>query len=317
MTPGSRAAGPSPDLIPRGERSARVRVGGKAVQLTNLQKVFWPGEGITKEALLRYYLEVSPWLLPHLKGRAMVMKRFPNGIRGKFFFMKRAPEPRPSWIRTCSVTHGSGNVIDFPVVDNLATLLWLVNLGCIDLNPWYPRCDDLERPDYLNFDLDPVPGAGFDRVRETALILREELAGFGAPAYAKTSGSKGIHVYVPIRRGPKQKEVWRFAKALAFRLAERHPELITAEYRIAKRPAGRVLVDYNQNAWGQTLASVYSVRPKPGAPVSTPVTWEEIEDRVEVCDFRMRDLPGRLRDKGDLWRKLTWERGRFDLETVL
>lgn len=317
MSPGARSAGPATEIIPPDQPEARVRIGGKVVPLTNLRKVFWPGEAITKGDLLRYYLEVSPWLLPHLKDRAMVMKRYPNGIRGKFFFMKRTPESRPSWIRTCAITHGSGSVIDFPMIQNLASLLWVVNLGCIDLNPWYPRCDDPDRPDFLHFDLDPVPDATFATVRETALVMRDALETLGMPAYAKTSGSKGIHVYVPIRRGPKQKQVWRFAKALAFALADRHPTLITAEYRIAKRPAGRVLVDYNQNAWGQTLASVYSVRPRAGAPVSTPVRWEEIEAGIEIGDFRMANVPARLREVGDLWRKVVWERGRFDLESVL
>lgn len=190
-------------LAPTGQPEARLKAGGRVVQLTNPGKVVWPADGITRGDLLRYYAEVSPWLLPHLKDRPVVMK----------------------------------------------------------------RC-------------------------------------------------QGIHVYAPIRRGPEQKCAWRFAKALAFSLAERHPALVTAVYRIAKRPAGRVLVDYNQTAWGRTLASVSSVRPKPGAPVSTPVTWEEIETRVEVCDFRIRDLPARLRQRGDLWRKLLRHRGRFDLESV-
>ncbi|HET7275390.1 MAG TPA: non-homologous end-joining DNA ligase, partial [Longimicrobiaceae bacterium] len=299
---------------PSDRKNCEVRVGGKVVRLTNLQKVYWPESGITKGDLLRYYLEISPWRLPHLKDRAMVMKRFPNGIRGKHFFMKRAPAGRPSWIQTCSIKHGSGSVIDFPLIQNLPSLLWVVNLGCIDLNPWYSRCSDVDRPDFLHFDLDPVPGASFSTVREAALIVRDALARRDITCYAKTSGSKGIHVYVPLRFGPAQKEVWTYAKEFAKRLESEHGEVVTAEYRKAKRPRGTVLVDYNQNAWGQTLASVYSVRPREGATVSAPVTWEEISDGCEIGDFTIGNVPGRLREVGDLWRKLLWKRGRVLLE---
>jgi bifunctional non-homologous end joining protein LigD len=231
--------------------------------------------------------------------------------------MKRAPEPRPEWIETCAITHGSGNVIAFPVVNDLASLLWLVNLGCIDLNPWYARCDDVDRPDYLHFDLDPVPDATFDDVRACALILHDELAALRMPAWVKTTGSKGVHVYVPIVRGPTQKEVWAFAKNLAFALAKRHPERMTAEYRVAKRPAGRVLVDYNQNAWGRTLASVYSPRPKPLATVSTPVTWDELADGAATDDFRIDNVPSRITALGDLWAPVDAKRGRVDLAPLL
>ena len=158
------------------------------------------------------------------------------------------------------------------MIQDLASLLWVVNLGCIDLNQWYARCDDVDRPDYLHFDLDPGPGASFDHVRETALTVHEALESLKMPSLVKTTGSKGIHVYVPIVRGPTQKQVWTFAKGLAQVLEGTNPKLITAEYRIAKRPKGRVLVDYNQNAWGRTLASVYSVRPTPKACVSTSVS---------------------------------------------
>jgi bifunctional non-homologous end joining protein LigD len=256
-------------------------------------------------------------LLPHLADRAMVMKRYPNGAGGPFFFQKRAPVPRPDWIDTCAIQHAEAGVIDFPIVRDLATLLWIVNLGCIDLNPWYARCDDVHRPDYLHFDLDPVEGAGFDRVRETALAVQQALEALKIPSYAKTTGSRGIHVYVPIVRGPKQKEVWTFAKSLAQSLERLHPQLITAEYRVAKRPKRHVLVDYNQNAWGRTLASVYSVRPKPRATVSTPVTWREVERGIETEDFRLDNLPARLKKVGDLWKPLLAPRGRVKLENFL
>src|SRR5207245_2924087 len=152
-----------------------VVAGKRCVRLTNLTKLFWPEAGHRKRDLLQYYADVAPVLLPHLAGRAMVMKRYPNGAAGDFFFMKRAPVPRPDWIDTCAIAHASGSVIDFPIVQDLASLLWLVNLGCIDLNPWYARCDDVDRPDFLHFDLDPVPGATFEQVRETAFIVRDGL----------------------------------------------------------------------------------------------------------------------------------------------
>src|SRR4051794_33845255 len=179
--------------------SAKVKVEGKEVQLTNLDKPFWPELGITKGDLLRYYEAISPWLLPHIADRAMVMKRYPHGWNGKFFFMKRTPAHAPRWLRTCRIDHGSeAGIIDFPVIDDLAALLWVINLGCIDLNPWYSRTGDVDRPDFLHFDLDPVVGATFDTVREVALVVRDLLASLGMPVYAKTTGSKGMHLYVPI-----------------------------------------------------------------------------------------------------------------------
>ena len=303
--------------IPPGASEADLRVPGGVVHLTNLRKVFWPELNLTKRDLLQYYLDVSPWLLPHLRDRAMVMKRYPNGIAGDFFFMKRAPSPRPAYIPLCSIEHRSGNIIDFPVIEHLAALLWVVNLGCIDLNPWYARCDDVNRPDFLHFDLDPVPGATFESVLETALLVRDALAALKIKSYAKTTGSRGIHVYIPIMRGPLQKQVWTFAKSFSVELANRHPKLITSEYRVAKRPAGHVLVDYNQNAWGRTLASVYSVRPKPAATVSAPVTWQEIERGLRMEDFTMKTVPPRLKKIGDLWKPLLLQTGRTRLEIFL
>ncbi len=296
-----------------------LTLGGHRVKLTNLGKVFWPEHAITKRALLQYYADVSPWLLPHLRERAMVMKRYPNGASGKCFFMKRVPEPHPDWLDTCTIDHKSGNVIDFPVVNDLASLLWVVNLGCIDLNPWYARCDDVDRPDYLHFDLDPVKKGSvtFRKVLDAALVVRDALETLGMAPLVKTTGSAGAHLYVPIVRGPTQKQVWTFAKALAHALAAKHPTLLTAEYRIAERPAGRVLVDYNQNAWGRTLASIYSPRPKPRASVSTPLTWREVEKGVKIEDFRIDNVPARLKKLGDLWKPLLAARGRFKLERVL
>src|SRR5258706_1478885 len=309
----SRKASAKGLILPKDEINVEVKLEGRTVKLTNLAKPFWPKLGITKRDLIQYYADVAPSLLPHLTDRAMVMKRYPNGAVGDFFFMKRAPSPRPEWIELCHIQHSSGNVIDFPMIQDLASLLWVVNLGCIDLNQWYAKCDDVDRPDYLHFDLDPGIGATFDRVRETALVVREALDVLKMPSVVKTTGSKGLHVYVPIVRGPEQKKVGPFAKALAQELALRNPALITAEYRVAKRPNGRVLVDYNQNRWGSTLASVYSARPRPEATVSTPVTWKEIDKGVAIEDFTVRNVPARVAKVGDLWKPLLARRGRFDL----
>jgi bifunctional non-homologous end joining protein LigD len=303
--------------IPVDTDNVTMTVAGREVRLTNLRKLFWPERGITKGALIQYYVDVAPALLPHIRNRAMVMKRYPHGAGGDFFFMKRAPTPRPGWIRTCAIEHESGNTIDFPVIDDVPSLMWVINLGCIDLNQWYATCDDVDRPDYVHFDLDPGDGATFAQVREAALIVGGALETLGTRPLVKTSGSKGLHVYVPIVRGPVQKSVWTFAKALAVELASRHTALMTSEYRVAKRPRGRVLVDYNQNAWGRTLASIYSVRPRPRASVSTPVTWEEVRRGIEIDDFRLDNVRDRIDAVGDLWKPLLAARGRTDLGTFL
>jgi len=294
-----------------------MEVDGRTVHLSNLDKLFWPDLGITKGDLLAYYAGISKVLLPHLRDRAMVMKRYPHGAAGPFFFMKRTPNPHPEWLETCSIRHASGNVIDFPMINDLASLLWVVNLGCIDLNQWYATCDDVDRPDYLHFDLDPTPETEWKQVLETACAVHEELERLKMPSYPKTTGSRGIHVYVPIVRGPLQKQVWTFAKAFAREIAAKYPKLITAEYRVAKRPESHVLVDYNQNAWGRTLASVYSVRPKPLATVSAPATWDEVRKGFQIEDFHLRNMPDRVREMGDLYKPLLLKKGRVKLENHL
>lgn len=316
-----RSAVPAPKPIsirlPRKAESLELALGERTVKLTNLKKPFWPALGITKRDLLQYYSDIAPLLLPHLIDRAMVMKRYPNGAAGEFFFMKRAPNPRPEWIEICHIEHTSGNVIDFPMIQDQASLLWVINLGCIDLNQWYARCDDVDRPDYVHFDLDPVPGATFAKVVEAALFLKQGLDALKIPCYAKTTGSRGIHIYIPIVRGPTQKQVWAFAREFAHAVAGEAPKLLTTVYQVSKRPRGRVLVDYNQNAWGRTLASIYSVRPRPRATVSTPVRWQELERQIETEDFRIDNVPRRLRRVGDLWKPLLTKRGRFKLEVFL
>ena len=300
-------------MIPNDVDDATVDVEGRRVALTNLRKIYFPQLKITKGDLLRYYASIAGVLLPHIKDRAMVMKRYPHGITGEYFYMKRTPSPRPPWIRTCSIEHRSGNVIDFAVIDDLASLLWLINLGCIDLNPWYSLCEDPDRPLVIHFDLDPTPNTPFGVVREAALIVGDVLRGMGMKPFVKTTGSRGVHIYVAIQTGPTQHEVWAIAKEIGLQIARAYPDVLTAEYRIARRPDRHVLVDYNQNAWGKTLASIYSVRPTKEASVSTPVTWAELEAGCEIGDFTIFNVPERVAGLGDLWKPLLGSKGRFDL----
>lgn len=309
-----RARGGPPAVeIPTDVDDVSLDVDGRRVPLTNLRKIYFPKLGLTKGDLLRYYTSVAEALLPHVADRAMVMKRYPHGVTGDFFYMKRAPSPRPPWIRTCAIEHSSGNVIDFPVIGDRPSLLWLINLGCIDLNPWYSPCETPDNPAYIHFDLDPTPETPFSVVREAALIVRDVLRGIGMTPYVKTTGSKGVHVYVAIKIGPTQHAVWEVAKTIGHQMAKAHPDVLTAIYRVAKRPPRHVLVDYNQNAFGQTLASIYSVRANEAAMVSTPVEWEELEGGCEPGDFTMLNVPERVRQRGDLWKPLLAKRGRFDL----
>jgi len=203
------------------------------------------------------------------------------------------------------------------IAQDQAALLWLANLGCIDMNQWYATCDDVDRPDYMHFDLDPVEPAKFAEVRETALRLRDYLAAAKLTCYPKTSGSRGMHIYIPIRRSPLQKQVWTVAKRMSQEFAAKHPKLVTAEYRIKNRPAKHILVDYNQNAWGRTLASVYSVRPTEDATVSAPLTWDEVDADADPRDFTMASMPSRIGKLGDLFEPLLRSRGRCDLSKFL
>jgi bifunctional non-homologous end joining protein LigD len=311
----AKRAGPAVE-IPRDVDDVTLEVDGRRVPLTNLRKVYFPKLGLTKGDLLRYYASISGALIPHIEGRAMVMKRYPHGVTGDFFYMKRAPVPRPEWIATCKIEHRSGNVIDFPIINDLPSLLWLINLGCIDLNPWYSLCEDFNRPLVLHFDLDPTPDTPFSTMREAALIVRDVLAGIGMTPYVKTTGSRGVHVYVAIRKDMTQHEVWEVSKAIGLQIAKAHPDILTAIYRVANRPPRHVLVDYNQNAFGKTLASIYSVRPNEEATVSTPLEWAEIEAGCELTDYTVFNVPQRVAKIGDLWKPLLENRGRFDLAAL-
>jgi bifunctional non-homologous end joining protein LigD len=289
-----RERAPLPAILRRGRRELR---------LSNLDKLFWPEEGITKSDLLAYYREVAPALVPHLRGRPFTMKRYPDGWQGKHFFQKQAPAHMPDWIRRApfpaSTRAGDRRVIEYALVDDELALLWMVNMGCIDLHTWASRADRPERPDWVVFDLDPSDDAGFDDVIAVARLVREALELLGLDSYPKTSGSRGIHVLVPIARRHTFAEARELATVVAGALARAHPGLVTTEWARTKRRG--VLVDANQNAPGKTTASVYSVRPRAGAPVSAPLRWEEVRPGLDPATFTMDAVLDRVARDGDLF----------------
>ena len=292
----------------RREREAvapELRRGSRVLKLSNLDKPFWPEEGITKGDLLAYYRDVAPVVVPHLRDRPFTMKRYPDGAFGKFFFQKDAPKHMPDWIPTRRFevsTRDSPRTrkqVDFALVNDELALLWMVNMGCIDLNTWYSRVDKPDRPDFVLFDLDPSPDVGFAETIEVALLVKETLELLGLESFPKTSGSEGIHVLVPIARRHGFDETRRFSEIVAGAIARAHPRLATTEWSKAKRRG--VLIDSNQNGEGKTIASAYSVRPKPGAPVSTPLRWDEVNESLDPAAFTMDAVLDRIAREGDLY----------------
>jgi bifunctional non-homologous end joining protein LigD len=281
-----------------------VRKGAREVRLSNLDKPFWPEEGITKGDLLGYYQAVAPVLVPHLKGRPFTMRRYPDGVHGKAFFQKDAPSHLPDWIPTFHAlvsTRASGRTrkwIDFPLVNDELALLWMVNMGCIDMNAWYSRVDRPDRPDFVLFDLDPTPEVPWSQTIEVALILKELLDALGLESFPKTSGGKGFHVLVPVDRRSTYEDTRHFAELVAGAIARTHPKLATTEWSKARRRG--VLIDANQNGEGKTIASAYSVRPKPGAPVSTPLRWDEVNGNLNAAIYTMPVVLERVGRLGDL-----------------
>ena len=279
--------------------------GSRVLKLSNLEKPFWPDEGITKGHLLSYYRDVAPVLVPHLRDRPFTMKRYPDGAFGKFFFQKDAPKHMPNWIPTrrfeASTRESPRRVreLDFSLVNDDLALLWMVNMGCIDMNTWYSRVDRPHRPDFVLFDLDPSPDVGFAETIEVALLVKQTLDLLELQSFAKTSGSEGIHVLVPIERRNTFDETREFSEIVAGAIARAHPRLATTEWSKAKRRG--VLIDSNQNGEGKTIASVYSVRPKPGAPVSTPLHWEEVNPSLDPAAFTMDAVLERVTREGDLF----------------
>ena len=281
-----------------------VRRGKRLLKLSNLDKPFWPDEGITKGDLIAYYREIAPVLVPHLKDRPFTMKRYPDGAFGKFFFQKDAPTHMPEWIarkafRATSRESRQKRMISYPLVDDELALLWMVNMGCIDMNVWYSRVDRPERPDFVLFDLDPSPDVGFKETVQVALLIKEVLDALELEGFPKTSGSDGIHVLVPVARRYTYADTREFAEIVARTLASTHRGLVTTEWSKQKRRG--VLIDANQNGEGKTIASVYSVRPREGAPVSAPLRWDEVTEDLDPRYFTMEVALGRVGSLGDLY----------------
>lgn len=273
-----------------------VDAGGVQVPVSNPGKLFFPAAGHTKLDLVRYYLSVAEAALRGVRDRPLVLKRYVDGAAGPPFFQKRAPARLPPYVRTGRVTYPSGRSASLPVIDSAAGLAWAANLGCIDLNPWPVRADDPDHPDELRFDLDPTPEAGFGAVREAALLIGGLLREFGLEGYPKTSGSRGIHIYVRVERRWEFADVRRAALALGREAERREPGLVTTAWWKEERHG--VFIDYNQNARDRTMASAYSVRATPDARVSMPLTWEELP-RAEPGQFTLATVPGLLAQRGD------------------
>jgi bifunctional non-homologous end joining protein LigD len=283
---------------------SEIRKGKRVLKLSNLDKVFWPDEEITKGDLLGYYRAVASVLVPHLKDRPFTMKRYPDGWKGGHFFQKDAPKHMPEWIRTATYRSTSREsrqkrMISYPLVNDELALLWMVNMGCIDMNAWYSRVDRPDRPDFVLFDLDPSPDVGFPETVQVALLVKSLLGGIGLESFAKTSGADGIHVLVPIERRWTYADTREFAEIVARTLASTQRGLVTTEWQKAKRRG--VLIDANQNGEGKTIASVYSVRPKQDAPVSTPLRWEEVDESLDPAVFTMGSVLERVQQHGDLF----------------
>ena len=286
-------------------RSDVIRRGKRELKLTNLDKLFWADEGITKGDLIDYYRAVAPVLVPHLAGRGFTMRRYPDGAYGKAFFQKDAPSHMPDWIprfRTRVSARDEERTkkwVEFPVVSDELALLWMVNMGCIDMNAWYSRIDRPDRPDFVLFDLDPTPEVPWTQTIEVALILKQLLDTLGLASFPKTSGGKGFHVLVPLDRRSTYADTRSFAEVVAGAIVRAHPKLATTEWSKSRRRG--VLIDANQNGEGKTIASAYSVRPHPGAPVSTPLRWDEVNERLEPRSYTMAVVRERVRTHGDLF----------------
>lgn len=273
-----------------------LEVGGHSVRVTNPDKIYFPGPGYTKRDLVEYYLAVGEAALRGVHDRPVILKRFVDGIAEEPFFQKRAPAKRPDWVSTARVTYPSGRSADLVVANEVADIAWMANLGCVDLNPWPVRSGDVDHPDELRVDLDPTPEATFADVRQVALVVREVFDDLGYASFPKTSGSRGIHIYVRIEPKWDFGEMRRSALAVAREVERRAPDLATSAWWKEERHG--VFLDYNQNARDRTMAAAYSVRALPDARVSTPLDWDEVAE-VDPAAFTLKTVPARLAERGD------------------
>jgi bifunctional non-homologous end joining protein LigD len=292
-----------------------IEVGGQKVQLTNQQKIYWPDEKITKGDMIAYYNSISKYIIPYLKDRPQSLKRNPNGILDAGFFHKDAGDEAPQWVKSKKIYSESANkYIDYIICNDKATLLYMNNLGCIELNPWNSRITKPDNPDYLVIDIDPSEKNTFDQVIEVALTVNEILQKTGIKGYCKTSGASGLHVYIPLGARYTYDEVRDFAKILAMITQQQLPELTTVERALNKR-MGRIYIDYLQNKKGQTLACAYCLRPKPGATASTPLDWKEVKKGLTPSQFTIQSLPARVEKLGDIFNPVLGK--GIDLKKVL
>ncbi len=296
--------------------SLSVDLNGKEVALSHLNKVYFPEAGCKKRDLVLHYLRMSKYILPFLKDRPLVLKRYPNGIHGSFFFQKEAPKSRPEWMRTVSIySKERSGEMEYFVADDVASLLYLTNLGCIDHNPWSSRVDNLDRPDYVFFDFDPTEGTGFDTVVELAKSTETQLKRLGMRSFMKTSGATGFHIYVPLEAKYSYEQVQMFAAAVAEMVKQEHPELVTFERSVSKRKKGSVLIDTVQNARGKPLAAAYSARPVASVAVSAPVSSKELTSKLRADSWTIETIVARVKRVGDLWADF-WK-SRQTLETAV
>lgn len=275
----------------------------KEAQLTNLDKIYWPDEGYTKRDLLNYYSQIAPYILPYLKNRPLSLLRNPNGITQKGFFHKDAGDDAPDWITKKKIhSESTDQMVNYLVCNDVESLLYIANMGCIEMNPWNSTIDKLDRPDYIVMDIDPSEKNTFDHVVDVALAIKEILDETGMVGYCKTSGSSGLHVYIPFDKKYTYDESRDFAELLAGMVVGKLPKITTMERSLSKRKKNQIYMDYLQNRQGQTLVSAYSVRPKPGATVSAPLDWSEVKHGLSPKDFTIQNMLKRVEEKGDLFK---------------
>lgn len=282
-----------------------VTVEGKKLRLSNMDKLMWPDDGITKAGLIKYYADMADVLLPHLKDRLFIMSRYPDGINGEMFYQKDCPGYAPEWLKLFPVdSPETGKTINYIVCNNLPSLMWLANQACIELHIWLARQPRINYPDIMVFDLDPFPPAGFQDTLEIAMLIKEALHQFDLTGYPKTSGATGLHIFVPVQPEYTYQEVRQAVEFICRQIHTVFPQKTTLERLIADR-TGKVYLDYLQNTRGKTMTFHYSLRPVAGAPVSTPLTWQEVKaGQIKPADFRIDNIRDRLKDTGDLYREL-------------
>jgi bifunctional non-homologous end joining protein LigD len=286
------------------------------LSLTNLEKLYWPEEKITKGDLISYYEIIAPYILPYLKNRPLSLKRNPNGVLDEGFYHKDAGDIAPAWMKTADVPSASSDkIIHYLVCNDIKSLLFIANLGCIEMNPWNSTINKPDNPDYLIMDIDPSEKNTFEEVIDVALAIKEILDAVKIKGYCKTSGASGLHVYIPCNKKYKYEQVRDFAKIIAVLAHEQLPQTTTMERSLSKRKKDQVYIDYLQNSRGQTLASAYSARPKPGATVSAPLEWKEVKHGLHPSDFTIKNIKKRADKKGDLFEGVLGQ--GIDIKTAL